>query len=81
MEMSQPPKQGPRRVVRPGTICKARVFGSLSGRAVIVEVTAIIAADENRYEVWGYRLDRLRHRFGHMQHQRPHRYEVPVGWL
>jgi len=28
-----------------------------------------------------HHLDRLRHRFGHMQHQRPHRYEIPAGWL
>jgi hypothetical protein len=67
--------------LKPGTICKAQVWGSPGSRAVAIEVTAVISADEQGYEVWGYRMDRLRHRFGHMQSQRPRHYLVPVNWL
>jgi predicted Co/Zn/Cd cation transporter (cation efflux family) len=75
------PGQQPAPRVRPGTVCNARVWGTKSGRAVTIEVTLVVAADETGYEVWGYRLDRLRHRMGHMQSQRPRHYWIPVAWL
>ena len=60
-------------------VCNVRPWSSPGGRAVSIEVTSVVAADEHGYEVWGYLLDRLRHRMGHMQHQRPRHYWVPVN--
>ena len=71
----------PNRVLEAGTICLAYVWGSTSPRAVEIEVTSVISESDLGYEVWGYRLDRLRHRFGHMQHQGPRHYFVPADWV
>ena len=81
MEMNQPSEQRAGKVVEPGTTCKALVWGTTSGRTVTIEVTLVVATDKIGYEVWGYRLDRLQHRFGHRQSQRPRHYWVPVAWL
>jgi hypothetical protein len=78
---SAAPGQGTTRHVGPGTICKAQVWGSPGSRAVTVEVTSVVAAGDDGFEVWGYRLDRLRYRMGHMQHQRPRHCRVPFAWV
>lgn len=69
------------RQIKPGKVCSARVWGSPASRAVTIEVTAVVAADDSGYEVFGYRLDRLQRRFGHMQNQRPRHYWVPINWV
>ena len=53
----------------------------VTSRAATIEVTVVVDANEDGYEVFGYRLDRLQRRFGHMQDQRPRHYWVPVNWL
>ena len=80
LQVEWPSPPAPRRQMRPGIVCKAHVWNSPSNRVATIEVTLVVAANDDGYEVFGYRLDRLRHR-PHMQNQRPRHYWVPINWL